>query len=67
MFLEKAERYEYVGCYAQTELGHGSNVRGLETTAAWNSGLGTKYIGRSMSLSTDEVQTIRHLLYIHPI
>ncbi|KAL8820727.1 MAG: hypothetical protein Q9223_001115 [Gallowayella weberi] len=36
LFLEKAERYEYVGCYAQTELGHGSNVRGLETTATWN-------------------------------
>ena len=31
LFLEKAENYEYIGCYAQTELGHGSNVRGLET------------------------------------
>ncbi|KAL9602254.1 MAG: hypothetical protein Q9219_001978 [cf. Caloplaca sp. 3 TL-2023] len=37
IFLEKAENYEYIGCYAQTELGHGSNVRGLETTATWNS------------------------------
>jgi acyl-CoA oxidase len=36
IFLEKAENYEYIGCYAQTELGHGSNVRGLETTATWN-------------------------------
>lgn len=36
LFLKKAERYEYIGCYAQTELGHGSNVRGLETTATWN-------------------------------
>jgi len=36
VFLKKAETYEYVGCYAQTELGHGSNVRGLETTATWN-------------------------------
>ncbi|GMK53574.1 hypothetical protein CspeluHIS016_0101600 [Cutaneotrichosporon spelunceum] len=36
LFLEKAERAEYIGCYAQTELGHGSNVRGLETTATWD-------------------------------
>jgi len=34
--LKKAQAYEYIGCYAQTELGHGSNVRGLETTAHWN-------------------------------
>ncbi|KAI1084091.1 fatty-acyl coenzyme A oxidase [Whalleya microplaca] len=36
LFLEKAENYQIIGCYAQTELGHGSNVRGLETTAIWN-------------------------------
>ena len=36
MFLKKAENYEIIGCYAQTELGHGSNVRGLETLAIWN-------------------------------
>lgn len=36
LFLKKAENYQIVGCYAQTELGHGSNVRGLETTATWN-------------------------------
>jgi len=24
------------GCYAMTEIGHGSNVRGLETTATWS-------------------------------
>ena len=36
LFLKPAEDYEYIGCYAQTELGHGSNVRGLETTATWN-------------------------------
>ncbi|PKY04952.1 acyl-CoA oxidase [Aspergillus campestris IBT 28561] len=35
-FLERAEKYEIIGCYAQTELGHGSNVRGLETRAVWN-------------------------------
>jgi len=36
LFLEPAENYRYIGCYAQTELGHGSNVRGLETTATWD-------------------------------
>lgn len=36
-YLEPAQQYKYIGCYAQTELGHGSNVRGLETTATWNS------------------------------
>ncbi|KAJ5232098.1 hypothetical protein N7468_005054 [Penicillium chermesinum] len=36
LFLRRAEKYEYIGCYAQTELGHGSNVRGLETRADWN-------------------------------
>lgn len=36
LFLEPAENYRAIGCYAQTELGHGSNVRGLETTATWD-------------------------------
>jgi acyl-CoA oxidase len=36
LWLTKANDYKIIGCYAQTELGHGSNVRGLETTATWN-------------------------------
>jgi len=35
-WLPLAENYDIVGCYAQTELGHGSNVRGLETTATFD-------------------------------
>ncbi|OMH78577.1 putative peroxisomal acyl-coenzyme A oxidase, partial [Zancudomyces culisetae] len=31
-FVKPAEEYRIIGCYAQTELGHGSNVRGMETT-----------------------------------
>lgn len=27
--------YQVIGCYAQTELGHGSNIRALETTATF--------------------------------
>lgn len=35
-YLVPAQKDENIGCYAQTELGHGSNVRGLETLAIWN-------------------------------
>lgn len=31
--LEKCRTFEIIGCYAQTELGHGSDVQNLETTA----------------------------------
>jgi acyl-CoA oxidase len=29
LYLEKAIKCEIVGCYAQTELGHGSDIRNL--------------------------------------
>ncbi|OMJ17590.1 Peroxisomal acyl-coenzyme A oxidase 1, partial [Smittium culicis] len=34
-FLKPALDYRIIGCYAQTEVGHGSNIRGLETTATY--------------------------------
>lgn len=39
-WMPKILNYDIIGCYAQTELGHGSNVRGLETTAKWDSSTG---------------------------
>lgn len=35
-WMPKIESWEIVGAYAQTELGHGSNVRGLELEAKWD-------------------------------
>ncbi|GAB9477082.1 Peroxisomal acyl-coenzyme a oxidase [Globisporangium polare] len=34
-WMQLAKNWQMIGCYAQTELGHGSNVRGLETTATF--------------------------------
>ncbi len=34
--VRRAARLELPGCFAMTELGHGSNVRALETMATWD-------------------------------
>ena len=35
-WLPKSQNVEILGCYCQTELGHGSNISGLETTATFD-------------------------------
>uniref|UniRef100_A0AC34FUR3 Acyl-coenzyme A oxidase n=1 Tax=Panagrolaimus sp. ES5 TaxID=591445 RepID=A0AC34FUR3_9BILA len=35
-WLPKAQKLEFIGTYAQTELGHGTNLRRLETTATFD-------------------------------
>jgi acyl-CoA oxidase len=35
-WLPKLRSWEVITCYAQTELGHGSNVQALETTAIYD-------------------------------
>ena len=37
---EKIKNLEITGCYAQTELGHGSFIRGIETTASYDASFG---------------------------
>ncbi|XP_023725551.1 probable peroxisomal acyl-coenzyme A oxidase 1 isoform X2 [Cryptotermes secundus] len=36
MWLQRTINYEIIGTYAQTELGHGTFIRGLETTAHYD-------------------------------
>jgi len=35
-WLPQIENFDILGAYAQTEMGHGSNVRGLELQARWD-------------------------------
>ncbi|KAF9167014.1 hypothetical protein DFQ26_006149 [Actinomortierella ambigua] len=35
-WLPPAQAFRHIGCYAQTELGHGSNLNNLETTATFD-------------------------------
>jgi len=63
LYVEPLAKAELLGCFAMTETGHGSNVRGLETTATYdheaksiviqspNLAAGKEYIGNAMHSS----------------
>ncbi len=62
-YVEKLHKGELLGCFAMTETGHGSDVKGLETTATYDHGTkeivihspeyssGKEYIGNAMHCS----------------
>jgi len=50
-WLPLAFTMQIVGCYAQTELGHGSNVRGLQTTAVYDKNTQVRCVGPSSLLA----------------
>ena len=63
LYVEPLAKAELLGCFAMTETGHGSNVRGLETTATYDHdtksiiiqspslAAGKEYIGNAMHSS----------------
>lgn len=53
-WLTLAYKMQIIGCYAQTELGHGSNVQGLETTATFNP-TSDEFIIHSPTLTSSKV------------
>jgi len=52
-WADRARQMKIVGCYAQTELGHGSNVRGLRTTAEYDKN------SQEFVLNTPTLQSIK--------
>lgn len=48
-YLRKMDTLELPGCFGMTELGHGSNVMGIETTAVFTSANGGGFVLRTPS------------------
>lgn len=58
-WLPLAYKMQIIGCYAQTELGHGSNVQGLETTATFDS-QSDEFVIHSPTLTSSKVSMVVH-------
>lgn len=63
-WLPPSQSFRVIGCYAQTELGHGSNVRGVETTATFlpelvTLGPPTHHTNTNRSLNTYNTSTFK--------
>lgn len=58
-WLPLAYKMAIIGCYAQTELGHGSNVQGLETTATFDPTT-DEFIMHSPTVTSTKVVVIKH-------
>eukprot|EP00949_MAST-11_sp_MAST-11-sp1_P005083 g5083.t1 len=57
-WVDAARQLKFIGCYAQTELGHGSNVRGLQTTAEFKPGAGPEGDGE-WEMTTPTLQSMK--------
>lgn len=56
-WLPLAYKMSIIGCYAQTELGHGSNVQGLETTATFDPAT-DEFVMHSPTVTSTKVATL---------
>lgn len=56
-WLPMAYKFQIIGCYAQTELGHGSNVQGLETTATFDPST-DEFVMHSPTLTSSKVDML---------
>ena len=51
-WMPKIQNFDISGCYAQTEIGHGSNISGLETTAIFDKDTDTFVINTPTETAT---------------